>query len=176
MKFLKILNGEISVKSKWRNLLISSAKIVGESLNSHNIPEAFLKNVIALEMLLVGQSEKIEEKLIERSRYLLDWCEHWEKESLEEKIRTVYKKRCDYVHDGKTSSITKEDLIFTDDLIFNIFNNIINSIEKIVSKGTLIEFSDKYQAEKKLNLSSKYQFGKFQYLKRTYEPIDIDSL
>lgn len=176
LKFLKIINGEITIKSKWKNLLISSAKIVGESLNSHNIPEAFLKNVIALEMLLVGQSEKIEEKLIERSSYLLDWAEHWKKENIEERIRTVYKKRCDYVHDGKTSSITKEDLIFTDDLIFNIFNNIINCVEKIDSKGTLIEFSDKYKAEKKLSLTSQYQFGKFQYLTKTYESIDIDRL
>ncbi|MBU3011126.1 hypothetical protein KO506_06910 [Polaribacter vadi] len=175
-KLLKIVNGEIKINRKWKNLLISVAKIVGKSLNSHDIPESFLKNVIALEMLLVNQDGKIKEKIIERSSYLLDWCDKWEKEKIEDKINDIYKKRCDYVHDGKYEDITKEDLIFTDDLIFNIYNNLLKNIDKISSKGKLIEFSDKYKCEKKLNLKSKFQFGKFQYTSKTYEKSEIENI
>lgn len=175
-KLLKLVNGEIKINSKWKKSLISVAKIVGKSLNSHDIPESFLKNVIALEMLLVNQNEKIEEKIIERSSYLLDWCDKWEKEKIEIKIKEVYKKRCDYVHDGKYKEITKEDLIFTDDLIFNIYNNLLKNTNKIISKSKLVEFSDKYKCEKELNLKSKFQFSKFQYTSKTYEKSDLENI
>lgn len=167
LKFLKILNGEINIKTKWKNLLSSAAIISGESLNSHNLPDAFLKNVIVLEMLLVNQSEKIKLKLVERIAYFMDWSENWESDNVEKKIGVIYDKRCAYVHDGKSNDITKEDLLFTDGLIFNIFNNIINSIDRIDSKGALIDFSDKYLAEKKLGLKSKYQLGNFKYIKQS---------
>ncbi|MBJ6366942.1 HEPN domain-containing protein [Snuella sedimenti] len=173
-KLLAIINREVEINSKWRNLLISVAKMIGKSLNSHDIPESFLKNIIALEMLLVNQSEKIEDKIIERTRYLLDWYEKWETNQIETRISEMYKKRCDYVHDGKFKEITKEDLIFTDDLLFNIYNNLLKNINKISSKGKLIEFSDKYKCEKQLGIESKYQFGKFQYLNKVYEKSDLD--
>jgi hypothetical protein len=175
-KLLKLVNGEIKIKSKWKKTLISVAKLVGKSLNSHDIPESFLKNVIALEMLLVNQNEKIEEKIIERSRYLLEWCDEWEEKDIETKIKEMYKKRCDYVHDGKYDDIRKEDLIFTDDLIFNIYNNLLKNTDKIISKGKLIEFSYKYMCEKELNLKSKFQFGKFQYMSKTYEKSDLKNI
>jgi hypothetical protein len=175
-KFLKIINGEKKINRKWRNLLISAARIVGKSLNSHDIPESFLKNIIALEMLLVDQNEKIKDKLIERSAYFLDWSENWENDNIEERIIGIYKKRCDYVHDGRYSDITKEDLIFSDELIFNVFNNLINYIDKISSKAKLIEFSDNYQCEKKLGLNSKFQFGKFKYVKTIYKQIDFNEI
>ncbi len=176
LKLLSIINGEHKINTKWKNLLISVAKLVGKSLNSHDIPEAFLQNVIALEMLLVSQGEKIEEKLLERSRYFLDWSEDWKNDRIEDKIKIIYKKRCDYVHDGKTQDITKDDLIFTDDLIFNLINNILNHIEKISSKGQLIEFSEKYLAEKKLGLESNYQFGKFQFVRKTYDTVELGQI
>ncbi|MCK0137379.1 HEPN domain-containing protein [Arenibacter sp. S6351L] len=176
LKLFSIINGEKKINTKWKNILISVAKLVGKSLNSHDIPEAFLQNVIALEMLLVSQGEKIEEKLIERSEYFLDWCADWINDKIEDKLKIIYKKRCDYVHDGKTQDITKDDLIFTDDLIFNLMNNILNHIEKISSKGKLIEFSDKYLAEKKLGLESNYQFGEFQFVRKTYDKVELGEI
>lgn len=176
LKLLKLANGEIKINNKWKKTLISVAKLMGKSLNSHDIPESFLKNVIALEMLLVNQSEKIEEKIIERSRYLLDWCDKWEKENIEIKIKKIYKKRCNYVHDGKYENITKEDLIFTDDLVFNIYNNLLKNTDKIISKGKLIEFSYKYICEKELNLKSQYQFGNFQYISKSYKESELQNI
>lgn len=175
-KLLRIINGEIKINNKWKNSLVSVAKIVGKSLNSHDIPESFLKNVIAIEMLLVNQGEKIEKKIIERSSYLLDWCDEWKNEQIEKRIKDIYQKRCLYVHDGKHQKITKEDLIFTDDLIFNIYNNLLKNIKKINSKGKLIEFSDKYKCEKELDLKSKFQFAKFEYMRKEYEVSDIKKI
>jgi hypothetical protein len=170
---IDIINDKEKIKSKWKNLLTSVARMVGKGLNSHDIPESFLKNVIALEMLLVNQSERIEDKLIERSGYFLDWSEHWVQDDIENRIRQVYGKRCKYVHDGEVQGITKQDLIFTDDLLFNIFNNILRNIDKIQSKGDLIEFSEKYKCEKKLQIKSKFQFPRFQYVRKKYERSDV---
>jgi hypothetical protein len=173
LQLIDIINDKEKIKSKWKNLLTSVARMVGKGLNSHDIPESFLKNVIALEMLLVNQSERIEDKLIERSGYFLDWSEHWVQDDIENRIRQVYGKRCKYVHDGEVQGITKQDLIFTDDLLFNIFNNILRNIDKIQSKGDLIEFSEKYKCEKKLQIKSKFQFPRFQYVRKKYERSDV---
>jgi len=175
-QLLKIVNGEQKIKRKWKNTLISTANLIGKSINSHDIPEAFLRNVIAMEMLLVNQNEKIKEKLIERSAYLLEWYKDWSENKLPEKIEALYKKRCDFVHDGDTENISKEDLIFSDDLLFNLINNIFRNIDKIDSKGSLIDFSNKYQCEKKLGLKSKLQFGRFEYMKKEYRDLDIENL
>ena len=129
-----------------------------------------------MEMLLTIQNEKIQEKLIERLGYLLDWNEEWINQDLPKKIQKIYKKRCDFVHDGVTEGITKEDLIFTDDLLFNLLNNIFRNLDKIPSKGKLIEYSDNYRCEKHLGLKSKYQFGKFQYMRKKYYKEDIKNL
>ncbi len=166
--FLKMINGEKKINTKWRNTLISSANILGKSLNSHDIPESFLRNIITLEMLLTTQNEKIEEKIIERLGYFLDWNEEWINKNLTGRIKEIYKKRCDYVHDGETESITKNDLIFTDDLLFNLLNNIVRNLDKITSKGKLVEFSEKYRCEKQLGIKSKYQFRKFEYVRKIY--------
>jgi hypothetical protein len=168
--FLDLVNKNNKISPKWKNTLISAGNLIGKGLNSHDIHDSFLKNVIALEMLLTNQGEKIAEKLIERSGYLLDWNKEWIKNDFPQKIKEVYNKRCNYVHDGKTDQISKEDLIFTDDLVFNIYNCIIKNLDRVSSKKYLIEFSVKYQCEKKLKIqSSKYQLGKFQFMRKRYK-------
>jgi hypothetical protein len=175
LKLLKIISGSKS-KTKWIETLKSVAITIGKSQNTHNLPDAFLGNMISMEMILTTKNDKISQKLIERTEFLLGWSEEWENQKIDKRLEDLYKKRCDYVHDGNTKNISVEDLIFTDDLLFNIINNLVKGIGKIDSKSKLIEFSDKYQCEKKLEKKSKSKFqpGSFQYMKKRYQDLDLN--
>lgn len=173
-KFLKLINEQ---NSPWLNILTQAGKILGKGQNESDLPNALLFNVIALEMLLTNQNDKISEKLIERIAFFLDWCEEWDEQNFTEKIKDLYSKRCLYVHDGNTRGITKDDVIFSDSIAFNILNNIVKFIHQIPSKTKLIELSDKYACEKKLGLESKkYQKGKFEFQRIRTEKMTFDDL
>ncbi len=175
-EFIKIINQEIKLNSKWKTTLVSIGNLAGKSRNSHDIPESFLRNIIAMEMLLTTQNDKILNKLVERAGYLLDWTEEWQKNDLAGRIEKMYVKRNNYVHDGKADMITDDDLIFTDDLLFNLLNAVVRNLNKVTSKQILIDFSDKYQCEKMLGLKSEYQFWKFEYLRKKYNKGDLKKI
>ncbi|MFT6337167.1 MAG: hypothetical protein ACJATI_003929 [Halioglobus sp.] len=105
LRLLKIISGS-KAKNKWPNTLKSVAITIGKSLNTHNLPDAFLGNMIAMEMLLTTNNDKTSKKLIERTEFLVGWNEDWENQKIYKRIEALYKKRCDYVHDGMTKDIS----------------------------------------------------------------------
>ena len=175
LKLLRLISNS-KANTKWVKTLKSVAIIIGKSLNTHDVPDAFLGNIIAMEMLLTTKNDKITKKLVERTEFLIGWNEEWENQKIYSRIENLYKKRCNYVHDGITDNISIDDLIFTDDLLFNIINNLVRGIKHINSKQRLIDYSDLYQCEKKLALKrkSKFQLGSFQYMRKTYEDKDLN--
>jgi len=150
--------------------------MTGQSQNSSDLPLSFLWNVIALEMLLTKRGEKISDMLVKRAEYFLGWNEEWIKKKYEERIKDIYDKRCDFVHNGDLKYIEIKDLLFTDDLIFNILNNIIRCQNKIQGMKDIIEYTEKYEAEKLLNRKSKYQFGKFEIMRKQYTEEDYKKI
>ena len=129
---LKIIRDEIKVKKNWRATLHRVVMFAGQSQNSNDISSAFLWNIIALEMLLGDRSDQsISTSLIDRSEYLLGWEKTWEQLNYPNRIETLYKNRSDYVHNGKTKAISIDDLLFSDDVIFNIINNLITDLSEI---------------------------------------------
>ena len=173
---IKIINDKSNVQNKWRIRLHRAAVMAGQSQNSNNLSISFLLNVIVLEMLLTNDGEKISEMLVKRAEYFLGWNKDWTNCNYESRIKDIYKKRCDFIHKGNLKYIEIKDLIFTDDLIFNIFNNIIRCKNKIKSMDDIVQFSEKYEAEKLLNEKSKHQFGKFEILRKEYTEEDYKNI
>lgn len=175
-ELIKIIRGELTVSKKWRTILHRASVMIGQSQNSNDLPFCLLWSVIALEMILTREGEKISEQLVSRCEYFLGWNEEWVNEKYDSRIRNIYKKRCDFVHNGDIKLIEIKDLLFTDDLIFNILNNIVRYNTKIQDLKDIIEFSAKYEAEKLLNQKSKYQFGKFELMRKHYSEDDYKEI
>lgn len=168
LELLKVIKGNSNVAKNWRTILHRVAVMVGQSQNSDDLPFCFVWNVIALEMLLTNNNDKISEMLVKRAEYFLGWNEEWKDGNYMQRINDIYKKRCDFVHTGNSKFIDINDLVFTDNLLFNILNNIIRNRNKIKDKTDIIEFAKKYEAEKLLKQKSKYQLGKFEFMRKHY--------
>jgi hypothetical protein len=118
----------------------------------------------------------ISKQSLSRCEYFLGWNEDWKNEKYDSRIREIYKRRCDFVHNGDIKLIEVKDLLFTDDLIFNILNNIVRCRNQIKDINDIFEYSEKYEAEKLLNQSSKYQFGKFELMRKHYTDEDYKEI
>lgn len=175
-ELIKIIRGESSMSKKWRTILHRASVMIGQSQNSSDLTFSLLWNVISLEMILTKEGEKISDKLVSRCEYFLGWNEDWKNEEYNLRIRDIYKKRCDFVHNGNIKLIEIKDILFTDDLIFNILNNIVKCKHNFQDIKDIFEYSEKYECEKFLNQKSKYQFGKFELMRKNYTENDYEEI
>ena len=93
-------------------------------------------------------------------------------ENYKEKIKSAYKKRCAFVHNGRREEITVEDLLFTDDLLLNLLINLIQHINIFKSKEAVIEFSNKVEAEYLLGVTPRVRPKSLQFSSRHYTADD----
>ena len=112
LQLLKILNKDISISSSWRNDLYRAAILIGQSQYSSDIAQSFLWNMIALELLLTKRGDKYTEELPRRIEAFLGWVGYWDIDNYEKQIKDIYKKRCQFVHDGQRDNINIADLQF----------------------------------------------------------------
>lgn len=173
---IKLIRGDLPISKSWRTTLHRVAILVGQSQNSSDLPSCFLKNVITLEMLLTNRGERIVDMLVKRSEYFFGWSEHWDNDDYEKRIRDIYDKRGKFVHNGDIKYIQLEDLVFLDNLIFNILNNIIRFRKQIKDRNDIIDITEKYEAEKLLGLKSKYRLKKFQMTRKIYNKEDYKEI
>lgn len=152
LSLLDALNGNttIEIESGWRKTLWDAAVLAGRSQESRKVGEAFLWNMIVLEMLLTQQGDTYVEALPQRIESFLGWAGFWQSANYEEHIRNLYQMRCKIVHTGDFSSVSVPDLLFSDDLVLHMFDNIVNHLKIFPSKKAVIEFSQKVGAEKLL--------------------------
>lgn len=171
-KLLKIIRGEIGVARQWKNDLRNAAILVGQSQCMLDLPQAFLWNMIAIELLLTHQGDKYLEELPKRAEAMLGWVNYWSDDNYESRIKDIYKKRCALVHNGVRENILIDDLLFSDDLILNLFTNIVGHIDIFYSKEAIIAFSEKVQAEHILKVKPKVRPRSFKHFKREYTEAD----
>jgi hypothetical protein len=169
---LRILRGNTKVSKGWRNNLRNAAILVGQSQVSRDLPQAFLWNMIALETLLTQQGDTYMDALPTRAEAFIGWTGFWKVEGFEERIRDVYQKRSSLVHAGKRDLITRSDLFFTDNLLLNLFLNIVGHHGLFASKSSVIEFSKKVQAEHLLGINARVRPKTLRYVHRTYSEDD----
>ncbi len=171
---LKILRGEIKVDEEWRKDLRNAAILAGLSQTSLDLPQAFLNNMIALELLLTKQGDEVGEALPTRAEAFLGWVDDWTDENFVDRIRNVYSKRNSLVHQGKRELIERKDLFFTDDLLFNLLSNIVRHYRIFSNKKSIIEFSKKVEAEHLLGIKSITRSKSLRYIRRSYSDRDFE--
>lgn len=175
-KLIKVINQKEDISSTWRETLERASVMIGQSQNSNDLAFCFLWNMIVIEMLLTEQGDKYSEKLPERIESFLGWAGYWEDENYSSRIKELYSKRCAFVHDGNKKEITAKDLLFSDDLVFNLMHNIIRNIKIFSSKKNIIEYSDKVKCEKTLGLKSKLQPKSLKISIKEYSIDDFKSI
>lgn len=173
---LKILQKNTKVAEQWRGALRQASILVGRSLNTNDTPAAFLWNMIALESLLTVRGDKYLDVLPERLEAFLGWAGFWRTRKFEERIREAYKVRCKLVHNGEFDCVTKELLLFTDDLALNVLINLTKHAGIFGNKQSVISFADKVKAEHLLGIKTKVRPKSFimvspRYTKEDYEEI-----
>jgi len=169
---LKIIRGERKVQKSWKQILKRVAILIGKSQYSKDISHAFLLNMIALEMLLIGDGDKYKTEMPKRVHAFLDWTLHSTGETYSDQIESLYKKRCDLVHEGKADGITIPDLLTSDHLVFNVLNNLVRHHSLFASKHNVIEFSRKVEAEALLGLKDTIRPKTFTHISRKYSEDD----
>jgi len=175
-KFLAMIKNKRSIQKGYKKELCRAVELMGKSFNSNDIVDAFLWNMIAIELLISKQGDSYRESLVKRLSAMFAWMDKWEHENYEEKIDAVYKKRSAYVHDGNIDAIEVKDLLFTDEILLNIIINIVKHPKVFTSKDSLIEFTKKVEAEHLLNLTSKVHPKSFCYVARRYTENDLNML
>ena len=173
---IKIISGETEVAPNWRKAITNAAILGGQSQISQNIPLCFLWNIIALETLLTHRNDKYSKKLPERVEAFLGWASAWEINNLKEKIQEIYKKRSQFVHLGRKDLINIEDILFSDELLLNVFTNIVGHTDIFGSKRKLIEFSKKIQAEKTLEINGNVRPKSFRLIGSNYKDEDFEGI
>lgn len=170
---LKIISGKTKVNSSWRKDITNAAILAGQSQSGHDIAQCFLWNIIALETLLTKREGKYSEKLPERTEAFIGWAQDWHVENFDKKIRDMYKKRSIFVHNGRRDEINIEDILFSDELLLNVFVNIVRHPKIFESKEKLIKFSEMVQAERTLGIRPKVRPKTFAILRQRYTKEDL---
>jgi len=173
---LSIISSTDKMQKKWKETIIRAAVMSGKSMQSRDLEYSFLWNMIIVEMLLTEQGDKYSDSLPERAEAFIGWVGFWEEKKFEERIRDLYTKRCQFVHDGNSNNITVEDVLFTDNLVFNLMWNIVKHINLFPSKSSIIKFSDKVKAEKLLGIKSKVQPKTLRFMNRETETNDLERI
>lgn len=174
--FFQLLELKVSkkIKKKWLDLIWRAAILMGESQSSNIIHDAFLKNIIVLETLLVAPNEKIGEHINKRMAAFLDWTHQWEENRYPKIIERLYKIRGDYVHQGLYESITIEDLLLSDTIVLNAMSNIVKNIDVFNSQEKLVELTERLSAAQRLGLPvKKFRPKNLQFLEPKYSDKDF---
>ena len=150
---IRIIRRKLEVDNLWRKNLYRAVRLIGQSVSSNNIAHSFLLNMIAMEALLTKHGDKYLEVLPKRIEAFIGWIGYWNIEDYKEKIEDIYKKRCQYVHDGNESNIEIKDLLFSDDILFNVLVNIIRHNNLFKTKEDIISFTEKVSAEHVLGIA-----------------------
>ena len=154
-EMMKMLRGELSATDSWREILRRVAVLVGQSQTSNDLAHAFLLNVIAVETLLAVQGDRYLDALPERVEAFIGWVGYWRTGDYENRIKDVYRKRCQYVHRGDASAVEITDLLFLDEIVLNVLMNIVAHPTLFKSKEDVISFASKVSAERVLGITGR---------------------
>lgn len=172
-KYLRVLRGDYRIGKGWRRDLRNAGVLAGQSQDTIDLPQAFLRNMVAIELLLTTQTDKHVDALPQRAEAFLGWTGFWDSEGYEAKIRAVYEKRCRLVHQGDRQCVAVEDLYFTDDLLLNLLMNIVGHIDLFHSKQAVVNFAKKVEASHILGTSTDVRPRTFRSVRRSYSDRDF---
>jgi len=162
------------VSISWRRRLKRAALFAGQSWQTIDPVMAFLYNIFSLETLLLegGRGGK-SEYLAKRTEAFLGWAGFWGQEKdFTEKVVNMYDVRNQIVHQADTSKFTIDHLLFSDDLVFNLFLNLVKHVRLFRKQEDVIDFCRKVQAERILGLKSSVRPKGFRAMAPRYSEKD----
>lgn len=173
---IDILNGRMGTTDNWTRDIRNAAILAGQSQSCDKLTHAFLLNMIAIETLLTSQGDSYSSVLPKRVEAFIGWTTAWAIGDFENRIQGAYKKRCAFVHAGKFDGLTVRDLVFSDDILFNVFFNIVKNIDIFRSKEDLILFSKKVEAEHLLGIDTKVRPKNIAFIQPVYNDKDYQQI
>lgn len=163
-KLMDVIEGNTSIKNDWRNCIINAAEFAGESQGLKDASHAFMWNFIAIETLLTRRGGKHLESMLYIIESLFFWIDEMLIDfSFLDKLEEAYKKRNDFVHEGKKENITQYDVVVTDIVLMNLFYIILNNSRVFTDKQALYAHAESYKAKKLLGLKLD-EFKRFGFL------------
>lgn len=166
--FLKLKEGE------WKGTIEKTIILIGKSMLSDSIDDALIYNVRAIEALLKEGRKDTTGMIVDKIEALFHWALEFNKQRFEE----IYKKRCNITHEGAYEEGTCEDLVYLDEVIFNLLNIICKLNKTVKCKNDITKYTKKYFAykvlKKKMPLEPEYR--KVYYSPITYSEKEIEKL
>ena len=112
LDLITLMMKKVPVSTSWVRDLRNAAILAGQSQASSDLPQAFLWNIIAIELLLTNQGDRYLEMLPQRARAFIGWTAQWGLDNYEKRIQDLYNKRSAFVHAGRRDRIEIGDLLF----------------------------------------------------------------
>jgi len=173
---LKIINGKISVSDSWRLSLRRAALLAGQSQLARTAWEAFIYDMIALEVLLTKRDDPFPGALVDRVVAFFGWVSNENVEFWRKLIQRLYELRCEFVHDGQVKNLTVRDLIIADMITANLLYNLCRLTAKIKSKNDIIELAKKLNARRILHMKMKERPKRIRFRRVSYFESDFEKL
>ena len=185
--FLKLLNYIRNKKrydNHWLATLRRATELIGKAQSSNILSYCFLNNMIVIEMLLKNNDQEKFMKVIPgRVEAFFDWSKALNSnpnkrtgDLIENKLKAIYDKRNNLVHQGEYHKISIEDLLFSDELVRNLMSNIMHHISIFRNQQALISFCEIRKAQKVLKLKKTNQPGSLFYVVKNYSASRIREL
>lgn len=133
-----------TLSADWRRQIRSGAAMLGRSLMSLDLADAFLLDVIGLETLLTRQrnpqtnrGERNGTVLSKRIKGMTGWHLRTARPNYQNEITSIHGVRCEIVHDSDYSNLTVELLLQADMYLANSLLNIVKLPAVFPDKNTL---------------------------------------
>jgi len=133
-----------SIAADWRRQIGSAAAMLGRSLMSLDLADAFLLDVIGMETLLTRQGERNGRRLTQRIKGMTGWHLRTHRANYETEIQRIHSIRCEIVHDSDYSNLNIESLLLADMFLANSLLNVVRLPSVFPDKAALATVTDDF--------------------------------
>ena len=161
-----------ALPADWRRQIGSAAAMLGRSLMSLDLADAFLLDVIGLETLLTRQGERNGRRLAQRIKGMTGWHLRSHRPNYEQEIRSIHSIRCEIVHDSEYSNLTIEELLLADMYLANCLLNVVRLPQVFPDKATLASTTDGFAQHENWPMDGSIPFRWFG--NATFDANDLD--
>jgi len=173
---LNIINRKVNVKkSKWRQKIIRASILAARSIYSTELIDSFLKDIIAIETLLVPEEGQKTFLISKRIEGMFGWLYSNVNIKWKDKIERIYNLRSEYVHYGVINGIFGYDLAVADELLFNLLRTICKLIRRFPNQGSIINYANEVNARKILGIKPWSKEG-IEFLKFNISPNTVEKI
>jgi hypothetical protein len=138
------IHNDAAIDPAWRRQIIDGTAMLGRSINSLELTEAFIHDIVGLETLLTRPRERSGTVLARRLKGLVGWAAPARIPDYETEIADLHQIRCDIVHDADYSRLTPESLLKADFYLEMAILNIVQNPRFFTSKSLLASKLDQW--------------------------------